>query len=140
MEYAVTQLGETEPPFSHPGFPSDAGKFFCVCCSSELFASCERQPSIKDSQKDAALSLLNKLTDQWIGAQSFDSKDDYVGEQLLRLCLLCMDAASTPERAVVEHVDRNNVVMRLTLASVSFELVSGGAAHGSSKRMWTRVA
>lgn len=107
---------------------------------AELFASCERQPSIKDSQKDAALSLLNKLTDQWIGAQSFDSKDDYVGEQLLRLCLLCMDAASTPERAVVEHVDRNNVVMRLTLASVSFELVSGGAAHGSSKRMWTRVA
>ena len=42
MEYAVTQLGETEPPFSHPGFPSDEGKFLCVCCSSELFSSCEK--------------------------------------------------------------------------------------------------
>ena len=39
MEYAVTQLGETEPPFSHPGFPSGEGKFLCVCCSSELFSS-----------------------------------------------------------------------------------------------------
>ena len=38
-EYAVTQLGETEPPFSHPGFPSEAGNFICVCCSSELFSS-----------------------------------------------------------------------------------------------------
>ena len=39
MEYGVTQLGETEPPFSHPGFPSVKGKFLCVCCSSELFSS-----------------------------------------------------------------------------------------------------
>ncbi len=39
MENAVTQLGETEPPFSHPGFPSDDGKFLCVCCSRELFSS-----------------------------------------------------------------------------------------------------
>ena len=42
MEYAVTQLGETEPPFSHPGFPSDQGKFLCVCCSNELFSSCDK--------------------------------------------------------------------------------------------------
>ena len=42
MEYAVTQLGETEPAFSHPGFPSDEGKFLCICCSSELFSSCEK--------------------------------------------------------------------------------------------------
>ena len=42
MAYAVTQLGETEPPFSHPGFPSEEGKFLCVCCSSELFSSCEK--------------------------------------------------------------------------------------------------
>ena len=39
MEYAVTQLGETEPPFSHPGFPNKPGKFVCVCCSSKLFSS-----------------------------------------------------------------------------------------------------
>ena len=45
MEHAVTQLGETEPPFSHPGFPSDEGKFLCVCCSSELFSSCEKYES-----------------------------------------------------------------------------------------------
>ena len=42
MEYAVTQLGDTEPPFSHPGFPSGAGTYFCVCCSGELFSSCEK--------------------------------------------------------------------------------------------------
>ena len=42
MEFAVTQLGETEPPFSHPGFPSEAGHFLCVCCSSELFSSSEK--------------------------------------------------------------------------------------------------
>ena len=42
IEYAVTQLGETEPPFSHPGFPSGGGKFLCVCCSSELFSSREK--------------------------------------------------------------------------------------------------
>ena len=39
MEYGVTQLGETEPPFSHPGFPSKEGKFLCICCSSELLSS-----------------------------------------------------------------------------------------------------
>ena len=39
IEYAVTQLGETEPPFSHPGFPKEAGEFLCVCCSSKLFSS-----------------------------------------------------------------------------------------------------
>ena len=42
MEYGVTQLGETEPPFSHPGFPSEEGKFICVCCSTELFSSLEK--------------------------------------------------------------------------------------------------
>ena len=42
MQFAVTQLGETEPPFSHPGFPSEEGKFYCICCSSELFSSCEK--------------------------------------------------------------------------------------------------
>ena len=42
MEFAVTQLGETEPPFSHPGFPSKAGHFLCVCCSSKLFSSSEK--------------------------------------------------------------------------------------------------
>ncbi len=39
MQYAVTQLGETEPPFSHPGFPSEPGHFTCVCCSNKLFSS-----------------------------------------------------------------------------------------------------
>ena len=42
IEHAVTQLGKTEPPFSHPGFPSGEGKFVCVCCSSELFSSCAK--------------------------------------------------------------------------------------------------
>ena len=39
IEYAVTQLGETEPPFSHPGFPNEPGVFLCVCCSKKLFSS-----------------------------------------------------------------------------------------------------
>ena len=39
IEYAVTQLGETEPPFSHPGFPDETGEFLCVCCSHKLFSS-----------------------------------------------------------------------------------------------------
>ena len=42
MEYSVTQLGETEPPFSHPGFPSTPGKFTCICCSNALFSSSEK--------------------------------------------------------------------------------------------------
>ena len=42
MEYAVTQLGETEPPFSHPGFPTKTGDFICVCCSSKLFSSLDK--------------------------------------------------------------------------------------------------
>ena len=39
LEYAVTQHGETEPPFSHPGFPSEPGDFICVCCKNKLFTS-----------------------------------------------------------------------------------------------------
>ena len=42
MAYAVTQLGQTEPPFSHPGFPSKKGQFSCVCCSNKLFSSSEK--------------------------------------------------------------------------------------------------
>ena len=39
IEYCVTQLGDTEPPFSHPGFPDQDGKFYCVCCKNKLFSS-----------------------------------------------------------------------------------------------------
>ncbi len=39
LEYAVTQLGQTEPPFSHPGFPNVSGEFLCICCSKKLFSS-----------------------------------------------------------------------------------------------------
>ena len=39
MEYAVTQLSETEPPFSHPGFPNKKGEFVCICCSNKLFST-----------------------------------------------------------------------------------------------------
>ena len=42
MAYAVTQLGETEPPFSHPGFPAKKGQFLCVCCSNKLFSSAKK--------------------------------------------------------------------------------------------------
>ena len=42
LQYAVTQLGETEPPFSHPGFPRGKGIFLCVCCSHKLFSSSKK--------------------------------------------------------------------------------------------------
>ena len=42
IEYAVTQLGATEPPFSHPGFPSQSGQFTCICCSKKLFSSSKK--------------------------------------------------------------------------------------------------
>ena len=42
LEYSVTQLGETEPPFSHAGFPKDKGGFHCICCSNKLFTSSEK--------------------------------------------------------------------------------------------------
>ena len=44
-EYSVTQLGETEPPFSHPGFPNKTGEFLCVCCSTKLFSSLHKYES-----------------------------------------------------------------------------------------------
>ena len=39
IEYAVTQLKQTEPPFSHPGFPDGVGEYLCICCSNKLFSS-----------------------------------------------------------------------------------------------------
>ena len=41
MEYAVTQLGKTNHHFHTQAFQV-RGKFLCVCCSSELFSSCEK--------------------------------------------------------------------------------------------------
>lgn len=35
--YRVTRQAGTEPPFSHPGFPSGPGHFNCVCCGARLF-------------------------------------------------------------------------------------------------------
>ncbi|WBU51782.1 peptide-methionine (R)-S-oxide reductase MsrB [Paracoccus sp. SCSIO 75233] len=36
-EYRITRQAGTERPFSHPGFPKDAGYFACVCCGAPLF-------------------------------------------------------------------------------------------------------
>lgn len=35
--YFVTRQAGTERPFSHPGFPKDAGHFACICCGAPLF-------------------------------------------------------------------------------------------------------
>ncbi|MFL2800397.1 MAG: peptide-methionine (R)-S-oxide reductase MsrB [Paracoccaceae bacterium] len=66
MEYAVTQLGETEPPFSHPGFPSQSGHLKCVCCSNELFSTSQKfdsgsgWPSFSSpSHKDAVATKID---------------------------------------------------------------------------------
>ena len=37
LAYRVTREGATERPFSHPGFPEEAGRFTCTCCGAELF-------------------------------------------------------------------------------------------------------
>lgn len=37
LTFRVTRQGATERPFSHPGFPNVAGRFFCTCCGAELF-------------------------------------------------------------------------------------------------------
>ena len=69
MEYAVTQLSETEPPFSHPGFPNKKGEFVCVCCSNKLFSTSHKfesgsgWPSFYDSLPDA----FETTTDYHIG-------------------------------------------------------------------------
>jgi len=39
LAFRVTQLKETEPPFSHPGFGKEKGIFKCVCCNNTLFSS-----------------------------------------------------------------------------------------------------
>ena len=39
LAYRVTQLKETEPPFSHSEFDSSNGLYKCVCCESPLFSS-----------------------------------------------------------------------------------------------------
>ena len=66
MEHAVTQLGETEPPFSHPGFPSKSGHLICVCCSNELFSTTQKfesgsgWPSFSSpSNKDAVATKID---------------------------------------------------------------------------------
>ncbi len=42
LAYRVTREGATERPFSHPGFPSQAGRFSCTCCGAELFRQEEK--------------------------------------------------------------------------------------------------
>ncbi|OUX41182.1 peptide-methionine (R)-S-oxide reductase [bacterium TMED277] len=39
LAYRVTQLKETEPPFSQHGFDGSNGIYKCVCCENPLFNS-----------------------------------------------------------------------------------------------------
>ena len=45
LQHQVTQLGATEPPFSHPGFPQKDGVFICVCCENKLFSTSSKYDS-----------------------------------------------------------------------------------------------
>ena len=62
LEYEVTQLGETEPPLSHPGFGSKSGLLICVCCSNELFSTSQKfesgsgWPSFSSPSKEDAVA------------------------------------------------------------------------------------
>ncbi len=39
LAYRVTQLKETEPPFSQHGFDGSKGVYKCICCENPLFSS-----------------------------------------------------------------------------------------------------
>ena len=68
IEYAVTQLGRTEPAFSHPGFPNKTGVFLCVCCSGKLFSSSDKfesgsgWPSFRDTASESAVATQVDLS------------------------------------------------------------------------------
>ena len=63
MEFAVTQNGETEPPFSNDNFPKDPGSFNCICCEEPLFESHKKfdsgtgWPSFFDAINTSVLDL-----------------------------------------------------------------------------------
>lgn len=42
LAYKVTRKHATERPYSHDDFPSEAGRFSCVCCGAELFDQTEK--------------------------------------------------------------------------------------------------
>ena len=39
LAYKVTQLKQTEPPFSQHGFDGSMGTYKCICCENPLFNS-----------------------------------------------------------------------------------------------------
>ena len=39
LAYKVTQLKQTEPPFSQHGFDESMGTYKCICCENPLFNS-----------------------------------------------------------------------------------------------------
>ena len=45
IAYRVTQLKETEPPFSNHGFDGSKGIYKCVCCENPLFSSTAKYES-----------------------------------------------------------------------------------------------
>tara|TARA_B100001250_G_C19619182_1_gene708577 strand:- start:52 stop:414 length:363 start_codon:yes stop_codon:yes gene_type:complete len=45
LAYRVTQLKETEPPFSHHGFDKSKGLYKCICCENPLFSSTTKYES-----------------------------------------------------------------------------------------------
>ena len=48
MEYGVTQLGETEPPFSHPGFPSERENFSVFAVQVNYFLHARSLKVVQD--------------------------------------------------------------------------------------------
>ena len=69
LAYRVTQLKETEPPFSYHGFDGSTGIYKCVCCENPLFNSKTKYesgsgwPSFFQSLPD----VFETKTDQLLG-------------------------------------------------------------------------
>ena len=63
LAYRVTQLKETEPPFSYHGFDGSKGIYKCVCCENPLFNSKTKYesgsgwPSFYEPHKSSSIEI-----------------------------------------------------------------------------------
>ena len=63
LAYRVTQLKETEPPFSYHGFDGSTGIYKCVCCENPLFNSKTKYesgsgwPSFYEPHKSSSIEI-----------------------------------------------------------------------------------
>lgn len=102
LTYRVTREGATERPFSHPGFPDQAGRFTCTCCGAELFRQRDKfesgcgwpsfsAPAVAqniDERADTSLGMVRtEVVCSQCGAHLGHVFDDGPGPGGLRYCI-----------------------------------------------------